>query len=126
MEFAILVPVLMVLAMGCTDLGRVFHTYLIVSNAARCGADYAATHNPAAYDRASWEAVIRETVDTEMRGFHHYEAGRLDVEISSTDEGGGLYRVAVTASYPHESIVNWPGVPAIVGLSHQVQMRRTR
>lgn len=39
-EFAILLPLLLLLVFGAVDLGRLFHAYITISNAAREGARY--------------------------------------------------------------------------------------
>ena len=44
MEFALIVPVLALLMVGLIDLGRVFYTYVAVTNAAREGARYCVLH----------------------------------------------------------------------------------
>jgi Flp pilus assembly protein TadG len=41
-EFALILPILLLLVMGILEFGRVLHTYLVVVNAAREGARYAA------------------------------------------------------------------------------------
>ncbi len=40
MEFAILLPVLLLIAFGVLDLGRLFHSAITITNAAREGARY--------------------------------------------------------------------------------------
>jgi Flp pilus assembly protein TadG len=39
-EFAIILPLLLLLVFGAVDLGRLFHAYITISNAAREGARY--------------------------------------------------------------------------------------
>ena len=43
-EFVIILPILVLLVIGVLDFGRAFHTYQRVSNAAREGAFYLASH----------------------------------------------------------------------------------
>lgn len=43
-ELALLLPVLLLILVGVLDLGRAFHAYVTVMNAAREGARYAAFH----------------------------------------------------------------------------------
>jgi hypothetical protein len=45
-EMAILVPVLLLLAIGVVDLGRAFYSYIVITNASREGARHA-SHLPA-------------------------------------------------------------------------------
>jgi Flp pilus assembly protein TadG len=43
-EFAIVLPLLLLVAFGVLDLGRVFHSAITITNAAREGARYGMTH----------------------------------------------------------------------------------
>jgi hypothetical protein len=43
-ELVIILPVLLLLVMGALDLGRVFYGWVVLNNAARVGANYAALH----------------------------------------------------------------------------------
>ena len=43
-EFAVVLLVLIFILMGVFDLGRAFHTYVVITNAAREGAYYGAMH----------------------------------------------------------------------------------
>lgn len=58
-EFALVLPLLFLIAFGVLDLGRLFHAAITISNAAREGARYA-TRNPddlnGVVNAAMWEA----------------------------------------------------------------------
>ncbi|MBC7260892.1 MAG: pilus assembly protein, partial [Chloroflexi bacterium] len=43
-EFALCLSLLMLIFLGVFDLGRVFHAYIVITNAAREGAYYGAMH----------------------------------------------------------------------------------
>ncbi len=43
-EFALVLPVLMLILLGAVDLGRVFHDYVTMTNASREGARYGIAH----------------------------------------------------------------------------------
>lgn len=58
-ELALLLPVLLLIMAGVLDLGRAFHAYITITNAAREGARYASLHpedTAGVFDRASQEA----------------------------------------------------------------------
>ena len=57
-EFALLLPILLVLILGAMDLGRVFYFKIVLTNAAREGANYL-SRNPADYTN-SLNAIITE------------------------------------------------------------------
>ena len=68
-EFALIVPVLMLVMVMALDVGRVFFGWVGLTNASRIGASYAAAHATAwgspgsATARASYEAQIRADAD---------------------------------------------------------------
>jgi Flp pilus assembly protein TadG len=57
-EFALLLPLLLVLIIGAMDLGRVFYVKTVLTNAAREGANYL-SRNPADYTN-TLNAIITE------------------------------------------------------------------
>lgn len=44
MEFAIMLPLLLLILIGVIDLGRAFHATITIANASRTGARYATSH----------------------------------------------------------------------------------
>lgn len=57
-EFALLLPILLVLILGAMDLGRVFYFKIVLTNAAREGANYL-SRNHGDYANA-WNAISTE------------------------------------------------------------------
>ena len=62
-EFAIVCPLLLLLALACSDFGRIAHYHEVVANAARTGAETGATRQFTDFTRPFWEAD-----DTAVRG----------------------------------------------------------
>jgi Flp pilus assembly protein TadG len=125
-EMALVLPLVLLLTFAAVDFGRVVNAYLVVSNAARCGAEYGSMHEFTAYTQSTWQAQVQSAMTAEMQGLQGYSAANLQSTITSTTDGNGLFVLSVTASYPFTTIVNWPGIPAQVQLSHQVTMRQIR
>ena len=125
-EFAIVLPLLLTLTFAAVDFGRVIHAYLIVSNAARCGAEYGSLHGFTSYSQASWQAQVLAAATAEMQNLPGYSAANCQTACTTTTDSDGLFQVTVTASYPFTTVVSWPGVPSAVQLSHQVVMRQIR
>jgi Flp pilus assembly protein TadG len=125
-EFAIVLPLILTLTFAAVDFGRVMHAYLVVSNAARCGAEYGSMHGFTAYSQASWQTQVLAAAATEMQNLPGYSAANSQTTCTTTTDSDGLFQVTVTASYPFTTVVSWPGVPAAVQLSHQVVMRQIR
>lgn len=123
-EMAIVEPVLLLFALAAVDFGRVVHHYTVVSNAARAGAEYGSLHGFTTFTRAAWEAGVRAASVDEMLNLPNYSAGDVAIDVVTTTDGDGLFRVAVSASYPFHTIVAWPGLPTATQLSHRVEMRQ--
>jgi Flp pilus assembly protein TadG len=125
-EMALVCPLVLLFAFATTDFGRVMAAYLVVCNAARVGADYGSTNGYTSYTQASWQAAIRQAVNQEMQGLLGYQSSQLQLTVTATPDPDGLYHVTVEVGYPFTTVVNWPGVPALVLLDHSVTARRIR
>jgi Flp pilus assembly protein TadG len=125
-EFAVAIPVLMLLAIGCCDMGRALADYVAVSNAARVGAEYGATHAYSSVTYASWQGLVVQRAQQEMQGSSGIDPTKLAVTVSTVPESGNLYLVTVTVTYPFTLITAWPGMPTQINLSHSVTMQRFR
>jgi Flp pilus assembly protein TadG len=128
-EMAIVVPLLLILIVGIADVGRAFHTYTILTNAAREGAR-AASRLPCYATNATQRAVyldrIIQTARAEVTGSG---VDPVDVTVTvSPDPPTGCQNpgqpVTVAASTPYDVIVGqligWTGLT----LTSQAAMAR--
>lgn len=92
-ELAILLPLFVLILLGCLDLGRVFSVWLTLSNATREGARLAAS-SPA----DSTKIIERTRVDIAEQGL---PAGQVAIKVEPTNAAQrvGGQPVTVTASY---------------------------
>jgi Flp pilus assembly protein TadG len=126
-EFAIVLPLLVLLVFGCVDMGRSIGAYIIVSNAARVGAEYGATHGYSALTYAAWQNQVIAKATQEMQGTGgSFDPNRLTVTVTATPTTGNLYRTTVVASYRFDMLTNVPGLPAQFAVTHSVTMDRFR
>jgi Flp pilus assembly protein TadG len=126
-EFAIVLPLLVLLVFGCVDMGRSIGAYVIVSNAARVGAEYGATHGYSALTYASWQNQVIAKATQEMQGTGgSFDPNRLTVTVTATPTTGNLYRATVVASYRFDMLTSVPGLPAQFAVTHSVTMDRFR
>jgi hypothetical protein len=100
-EFAILLPVFILIVLGIFDLGRVIYTYSALHNAAREGARYGIIHH---CDEAGIEATARR-----------YAIGLgdgIDVAIAEEYHGSppALERIIVTATFEFKTVTPFVGV----------------
>lgn len=84
LEFALLLPILLLILAGVLDLGRLYYAYVAVTDAAAEGAAYAAIHPNAPYAEIEARA-------TEASG------GLIDLETYGTIE---VYRPSIAPGQP--------------------------
>ena len=66
-EFALVLPVMLLLLLMAVDFGRLFTTYIAINNAAREGAFYAAEHaRDTPFVQASFEAAAQAAAEREV------------------------------------------------------------
>ena len=122
-EFAVLLPFLMFLAVIATDWARLLYHTMTIEQAARCGTLYAADQTTQ-FESRYYNAVETTAVNNLVRA----EASNLDQSKLAnptidrfTDNGKPM--VTVTVQYQFKTITNFPGVPADQTLTRQVTMR---
>ena len=125
-EFAVALPILMLLALACADFGRVMHHYQIVSNAARTGAEAGAMHKVTSFTRTAWEADVRAAVLEELANLPDFNEASLDYELTTTVDANDLTTVQLEIVYPFQSAVAWPLLPQIVELRAFAKIRQFR
>jgi Flp pilus assembly protein TadG len=89
-EFALVLPVLFLFIYGVVDLGRVFHAYIAITNAAREGARYAIV-----------SGFERETLNTAIDPVHrHYYLKTNDIISVTRNEAAemGVNSTAASAT----------------------------
>ena len=107
LEFALILPVLIILLAGVLDLGRLYYAYVSVTDAAAEGATYAAIHPPV--DAASTTA-IRERAQAASYGFVQIDSlDQVTIECPTVASGAS---VTVTVNY--DFLVVTPFVNLIV------------
>jgi Flp pilus assembly protein TadG len=91
-EFALILPILVLLLAGIVDLGRAFHSYIVIANASREGARYA-SHFPsdataikqAAVNEAALSGVTIALSDVTIpRGLNGTGGAEIRVRVDHT------------------------------------------
>ena len=126
-EFAIILPVLLMIVLGFIDFGRFAYHHVAVTNAARAGAEYAITTPYVSSAQSAWRAKVQETARDEMTNQIGYDPSDLTIATTVTVEQTGLRRVRVEATYASfQTIVSWPGIPSALTIRSAVTMRVIR
>jgi len=113
-EFAIILPLLMLILFGVLDLGRVFFAAITIANAARAGARYAAQHPT---DTNGTKAVAQ--AEAQGQGITIY--GPTAVSVTCPQGCGSNQPIQVTVTYSVTLMMGFV-LPSPVTLSNSVQM----
>jgi len=117
-EMAVIMPVLLLLVLGCIDFGRFVSCFIAVTNAARAGAGGGITSRYPDPDPSveigltNWQLSVCNAVAIELgmntdftpggsgdpNGFTNSQG--LYVNASRSSEMGGTWRAQITARYP--------------------------
>lgn len=121
-ELAIVLPVLMVLVLGAVDFARVFTMRQALGNAVRVAAGEGATHRLTSFTSTSWYSRVQAALTEELQDTPRVDLSKLVVVITPVTETDGRNRVIVSATLPFRTLVNWPGMPALVTLSQKMSL----
>lgn len=111
LELVCVLPVLIAIVLGAADLGRFAHYDNVVSNAARLGAEYGATHRRTTLNAATWEDRIVAAVHEELAHMPDFDVDSLDLNVDVIEPLNAPLQIEVEVTYPFEMIVDWPGLP---------------
>jgi Flp pilus assembly protein TadG len=119
--FALVVSFLCLLAVGVMDLGIALWDQMEVGNAARAGAEYAASYgcNQSAIQTAATSATGLSSISaiaSESCGCPNSSTGITSASCGSSCSGGGTAGtyVTVNTSATYSTIITYPGIPVHV------------
>src|SRR5438874_1869513 len=124
-EMAVVLPTLLLIALGCVDFGRFAYAYVTVTGAARAAAGFGSVNPPTTNTMSTWQAQVKQVAVDDASSLSGFTASNVTVP-APTSETGGLWRVQVTVTYQFKTLLSWTGIPATMNLTRTVQMRGTR
>jgi TadE-like protein len=131
-EFALILPLLVVLVLGCIDLGRFAYSYIAITNGARAGAGFAIVYpmGPTPPDPeilASWQNLTKQAVGNEMTLLKDFKQGDVTVELGTDPLNAIFWNVTVDVPYTFQTVVPYPWFPPgpSGGTGSSVTMHRT-
>jgi Flp pilus assembly protein TadG len=127
-EFALALPVLLLLMIGAVDFGRFAYSHVTLTNAVRAGTGYGSVNPYTTATLATWKANVKQAVVDEMSTMSGFNSSLLTVTVTNdtTGEPSGGWRVQVVASYPFTTLITWPGIPSTTTMQRSVAMRGIR
>ncbi len=136
-EFTFVAPLLIVLALGVADFGRVFYYAMVTENAARAGAQYALRNNytnvtgiqnAAIQDTGLPSSQFNAANVTEASCFLRCPGSEAEmsctvVNLNSCGAEQAYIYTRVRTQFVFNTLVNYPGIPNSTTLSGQAVMR---
>lgn len=130
-EFAIIVPVLLLLLVAIADFGRVFFVSVAVNNAARAGAQYGSQSVITAADSIGMKAAaVKDALN--VSNWNTPTASQCTCEVSAvvthcaasycTNAPSATY-VEVDTSATFHTLLTYPGIPSSTTLSGKAVMQ---
>ena len=130
LELVVVLPFLILLAIGVTDFGKVYFTSVAVANAARAGAEWGAFSGGQSVDQAGIEDFAKydgaEVGAITVTSNRYCRCGATATACTTqVCSGYGPPRVyiEVTASQTVNFILKWPGVPPSITVSRTATFR---
>jgi hypothetical protein len=108
---AVVLPLLLLLGIGCMDVGRAIAAWSGLGNATRIGGDWAATHRFTSFTRPTWESQIRSEVQNQMQQVPGFDAASFEFVIEPETMPDGSVRVRLTSSQTYHPLIDWPVLP---------------
>lgn len=130
LELVVVLPVLILLAIGVIEFGRVYYTSLAVANAARAGAEWGARSSVNASSTAGIAGFTQLdgaqsgplTIDS-IRNVCRCDAGIVSCTSSCGAYGEPRGYVVVGASKVVPFLMKYPGIPASIKVSRTATFR---
>ena len=120
-EFAVMLPLLLIILIGVIDLGRVFHASITIANATRTGARFASSYG---YESVGG-AINLDTAAIDARAQTEAQNSGITLDTVSVNCPDGCVHgapVVITATHDFTFLFN-----AFIGsgltLNHSVEMR---
>jgi Flp pilus assembly protein TadG len=139
-EFAFVLPILLLLLLGGIELGRYAYLAILVGNAAHAGAFYGAQSHPQSVDTIGITAAANNDFQNNGQNVNTLtvtslascgcDNGGTITSAPCTGTGAGtcaaghwVVAVSVTASGTFAALFNYPGIPASIAVSRTSTMR---
>jgi Flp pilus assembly protein TadG len=127
LELALLLPLLLLLLVGVIEIGRYAYFDILISNAARAGAQYGAQSLIQAADINGIKTAAENDGLNTMTITTTQQCGCAAGALGGCPSGGvcpqPLVYVQVTASEKFDSLLSYPGIPKSLTLTSTVTMR---
>lgn len=132
-EFAVMFPLMVLMALGTADFARVFYAGIAVANAARAGVQYGSVSagnagnfpgmQQAALNDAANQGLTGVTATATNYCGCNGSATAVSCNTGTCAGAAPNGYVVVTVSYTYNTFVNYPGIPSSVAFVRSATMR---
>jgi Flp pilus assembly protein TadG len=131
-ELALVTPLLLLLLVGTIEIGRFAYYSILVSNAARAGAQYGAQSLATAADNAGISTAAKNdaqnitgltVTSTQLCGCNGASLSGTCPASGCAAPGHGLVYVKVTAAGSFTSLFSYPGIPKTFNVTGTEEMQ---
>ena len=128
-EFALALPMLVLMFMGVADMARVYKAACVVTHASHAGALYGSQNVTTAADTTGMKNAAsndaQELSGVEVSASETCKCSNGTVVSCSTGTCVGTMRVfvSVSAQYSFQTLFTYPGIPSTIGLGRSTEMR---
>lgn len=110
LEFAIVLPMLLLILVGIVELGRVGALGIHLAQAARAGAEYGAFHPPDQDTLSDWQLMCERRAREVLSSESGIDSSQFTVTCTYTS-GSPLSRVEVVIRHPFSLLMGWSSAP---------------
>jgi Flp pilus assembly protein TadG len=131
-ELALVTPLLLLMLVGTIEIGRFAYYSILVSNAARAGAQYGAQSLATAADQAGISTAAKNdaqnitgltVTSTQLCGCNGASLSGTCPATGCAAPGHGLVYVKVTAAGSFTSLFSYPGIPKTFDVTSTEEMQ---
>ena len=128
-EFALIFPILTLMAIGAGDFGRAFYASIVITNAANAGVEYGSRNQSYSTDTTGMANAAKNDaqgltgVTATAQRYCQCSNGSSVSCTSGTCTGSKRTYVSVTTGYTFNTLLRYPRIPSSITMSRQAVMR---
>jgi hypothetical protein len=109
-EFAVVLPVMLLILAGIIEFGRIGSLGLRIAHAARVGAQYGSLNPPDDFTLSDWSRLCEQRVRESLAAQPDIDPGRVTVQCMHIP-GSPLGRAHVEVQYSFSLLMGWTTAP---------------
>ena len=125
-EFAVVLPTLILIVLATIDLSRMAHASYTLSNALCAGAEVAATKRVTSYSQSQWESEVELAIQEHLQQSLGQLATSVQINITTVPVTGDMNQTTLQATLPLDATADWPVFGGTYVVTESFQIRQYR